>query len=205
MITQPRLLWVCLLPVYTCQVVCTLALGATNHWLTGKQPGLPANANKCNCLSLQPQCLWAVLHVLPWGNPVMFMLSRHCLWLLYTPSGSPKAEVGQDSACAEKTCVYAKETWSSNNFMLFPQPTHNNCLPTSVSQLSLLSKRFGMAIAIGWLRPLTWPWLSLGSWETASMCLSSNSCPFSIAKRWWIWRPNRGTEGSHLGDSGHGH
>ena len=38
-------------------------------------------------------------------------------------------------------------------------------------------------VKIGWLRPLTWPWLSLGSWETASMCLSSNSCPSSIAKR----------------------
>ena len=32
-----------------------------------------------------------------------------------------------------------------NNIMLFPQPTHNNCLPTSVSQLSRL-RRFGMTI-----------------------------------------------------------
>ena len=29
--------------------------------------------------------------------------------------------------------------------MLFPQPTNNNCLPTSVSQFSLL-RRFGMTI-----------------------------------------------------------
>ena len=49
LITQPWLA-VCV-SVNACQVVGTLALGATNHWLTGGQPGLPANANKFNCLS----------------------------------------------------------------------------------------------------------------------------------------------------------
>ena len=53
---------------------------------------------------------------LPVGQP---MVAIHTQWF-------SSSVVGQDSPCAEKTCVYAKETLLPNSFMLFPQLTNDS-------------------------------------------------------------------------------